>query len=128
ALIAIVKDLLIYVTVIGAVIYIPSKIGGFGHIFDVASNALPKKKGPTGAPGALVPGIAKAQTAYATLALGSALALFLYPHAVTGVLSSQSANTVRRNAAILPAYSFVLGLLALMGYMVIAAGIKPSGP
>jgi SSS family solute:Na+ symporter len=126
ALIAVVKDLLIYTTVIVAIIYIPSKIGGFGHIFDSASSALPHKKSPTGAPGSLIPGIPKAQTAYATLAFGSALALFLYPHAITGVLSSKSANTVRRNAAILPAYSFVLGLLALMGYMVIAAGIKPS--
>src|SRR4051795_9424588 len=34
ALIALVKDTLIYVTVIVAVIYIPSKLGGFGHIFD----------------------------------------------------------------------------------------------
>src|ERR671937_2772957 len=103
ALIAVVKDLLIYTTVIVAIIYIPSKIGGFGHIFDSASSALPHKKSPTGAPGSLIPGIPKAQTAYATLAFGSALALFLYPHAITGVLSSQSANTVRRNAAILPA-------------------------
>ena len=43
--------------------------------------------------------------AYATLALGSALALFMYPHSITGVLSTQSRNVIRRNAAILPAYS-----------------------
>ena len=36
-------------------------------------------------------------------------------------------NTVRRNAAILPAYSFVLGLLALLGWVAIAAGTKPIG-
>jgi SSS family solute:Na+ symporter len=42
------------------------------------------------------------------------------------VLSSKSANTVRRNSAILPAYSFVLGLLALFGFCAIAAGIKPK--
>src|SRR5256714_12174303 len=36
ALIALVKDALIYITVIVAVIYIPSKLGGFGHIFDSA--------------------------------------------------------------------------------------------
>jgi SSS family solute:Na+ symporter len=56
------------------------------------------------------------------------MALFLYPHALTGALSSQTANTVRRNAAILPAYSLVLGLIALLGYMAIAAGIQPASP
>ena len=39
-------------------------------------------------PGALVPGTPDARTAYATLALGSAMALFLYPHALTGALGS----------------------------------------
>ena len=56
------------------------------------------------------------------------MALFLYPHALTGALSSKSANTVRRNAALLPAYSLVLGLIALLGYMAIAAGIQPANP
>jgi SSS family solute:Na+ symporter len=65
--------------------------------------------------------------AYATLGLGSALALFMYPHSVTATLSSGSRNTIRRNAAILPAYSFVLGLLALLGWVAIAAGTKPLG-
>src|SRR5207245_7309728 len=64
-------------------------------------------------------------TAYATLALGSALALFLYPHSLTGVLSSSSQKVVKRNAAFLPLYSLMLGLLALLGYIAIAAKIKP---
>jgi SSS family solute:Na+ symporter len=62
--------------------------------------------------------------AYATLALGSALALFLYPHSLTGVLSSNSGKTVKRNAALLPLYSLLLGLLALLGFMAIAANVK----
>jgi SSS family solute:Na+ symporter len=124
ALIAIVKDTLIYVTIIVAVIYIPSKIGGFGAMFDAAEKALPTRAKP----GALIPGVADAQVAYATLAFGSALALFLYPHAITAVLSAKSAQTVRRNTALLPAYSFLLGLIALLGYMAIARGINPSNP
>ena len=67
-----------------------------------------------------------AYSAYATLALGSALALFLYPHAITGILSSSSGNVIRRNAALLPAYSFMLGLIALLGYMAIAAGVDKA--
>jgi SSS family solute:Na+ symporter len=124
ALIAVVKDTLIYVTIIVAVIYIPSKIGGFGAMFDAAEKALPTRPKP----GALIPGVADAQIAYATLAFGSALALFLYPHAITAVLSAKSAQTVRRNTALLPAYSFLLGLIALLGYMAIARGINPSNP
>jgi SSS family solute:Na+ symporter len=51
----------------------------------------------------------------------------MYPHSVTATLSSESRKTIRRNASILPAYSFVLGLLALLGWVAIAAGTKPVG-
>ena len=60
---------------------------------------------------------------YTTLALGSAVALMLYPHTATAILSASSANTIRRNAAMLPAYSFLLGLIALLGYAALSAGI-----
>lgn len=119
AMIAVVKDLMIYITIIAAVIIIPAKLGGFGHIFQTAAQALPAKKG------ALIIS-PKAFSAYSTLALGSALALFLYPHSVTGVLSSSSRNVIKRNAALLPAYSFVLGFIALLGYMAIAANVHPK--
>lgn len=124
AAIAVVKDVLIYVTVIAAVVIIPAKLGGWGHIFHAAATALPLRKP---APGALILG-PKAYTAFTTLALGSAFALFLYPHSVTGVLSSSSRQVIKRNAALLPAYSFVLGLIALLGYMAIAAGLHPKTP
>jgi solute:Na+ symporter, SSS family len=124
ALIAVVKDVMIWIVIVVALIVIPSKLGGFDAIFDAAREALPQKE----TPGALVPGTADAQVAYLTLALGSAMALFLYPHALTGVLSARSANVVRRNAAILPLYSFVLGLIALLGLMAIAAGVAPDDP
>ena len=61
--------------------------------------------------------------AYATLALGSAPALFLYPHSLTAILSANSGRAIRRNAAMLPGYSLMLGLLALVGFFVIAARI-----
>jgi solute:Na+ symporter, SSS family len=127
ALIAFVKDVLIYVTVLVAVIYIPSKLGGYGHIFDVAQKVIPTHAKPD-TPAAFIPQTTAGQTSYATLIVGSALALFLYPHAITGVLSSRSAQVVRRNTALLPAYTFLLGMIALLGYMTIAAGIKPSEP
>ena len=117
AMIAIVKDLLLYVTVLTAIIVIPAELGGYGKIF-ASINPKSLLLGPaTGA--SLGP-----QAAYATLALGSTLALFLYPHAVTGLLSSSSRHVVRRNAVVLPLYSFALGLIALLGYMAVAAGVK----
>jgi SSS family solute:Na+ symporter len=69
------------------------------------------------------PNTTGAYSAYATLALGSALALFLYPHSMTGILAASSGHAVRRNAALLPGYSFMLGLLALVGFFAVAAGV-----
>lgn len=119
AVIAIVKDMMLYIMVLAAIIIIPIKLGGYTRVFEIANQAL-----ATHAPAAsifLKPG---QFLGYSTLAIGSALALMLYPHTATAVLSASSANVVRRNAAMLPAYSFLLGLIALLGYLAIAAGIK----
>jgi len=56
--------------------------------------------------------------------MGSALALFLYPHSMTATLSSSGPNTLRKNMILLPAYSVLLGLIALLGFMALAAGVK----
>lgn len=116
AAIALVKDTLIYITVAAAIIVIPQALGGFGRIFSSVPHArlllAPAAGGDLGA-----------QAGYATLALGSALALFLYPHALTGVLSASSRHVIRRNAVILPAYSLTLGLIALLGTMALAARV-----
>jgi SSS family solute:Na+ symporter len=126
ALIAFVKDTLIYVVVIVAIIYIPHKLGGWGAIFDAADKKFAATPPPPAGPadGTLLSD--PARLGYSTLALGSAMALFLYPHSITGLLASRSRDTIKRNMAALPAYSFVLGLLALLGYMAIAAGVKPT--
>ncbi len=43
---------------------------------------------------------------------------------MTGILSASSGQAIRRNAALLPGYSFMLGLLALIGFFAIAAGVE----
>jgi solute:Na+ symporter, SSS family len=121
ALIAFVKDGLIYLVIIVAVIVIPYKLGGWDAIFGAAEKKFAASPNP--ADGVVLAGPAQLQ--YATLAFGSALALFLYPHSVTAVLASRDRNVIKRNMAALPAYSFILGLLALLGYMAIKAGIVP---
>ncbi|GAA2659621.1 monocarboxylate uptake permease MctP [Streptomyces lunalinharesii] len=126
ALIAFVKDGLIYLVIAVAIIYIPIKLGGFGEIFHAAGKTL-AQHGPTGKPRGELASGPNAQWAYATLALGSALALFMYPHSITATLSSRSRNVIRRNTTILPLYSLMLGLLALLGFMAIKAGTDTRG-
>src|SRR6202047_3261148 len=123
AMIAFVKDILIYVAVIAAVLVIPVELGGYGPVFEAAAKVFEAKGGPSGLilkPGQMLP--------FAALALGSALALFMYPHSVTGILSSSSARTIRWNAILLPAYTVLLGLVALLGYMAIADNVQVANP
>jgi SSS family solute:Na+ symporter len=122
ALIAFVKDIMIYIVVLAAVALVPTKLGGYGAIFTAADEAF-KAKGSGGillSPSQYLP--------YASLALGSALAAFMYPHTLTGIFASRSANTIRKNAILLPAYTLLLGLLALLGYMGIAAHLQLASP
>jgi SSS family solute:Na+ symporter len=122
ALIAFVKDTLIYIVILVAVLYLPHVLGGWGQIFDAANAKFTAaKRGNL----VIAPG---GQLQYITLAFGSALALFLYPHSVTGVLASKSRDVIKRNMAALPAYSLLLGLIALLGYMAIAAKDHGVGP
>lgn len=123
ALISLVKDAMIYTVVIAAVTVIPSLLGGYGEVFRQAGREL----AATSPPGHLILPAA-GYGAYATLAFGSALAAFIYPHTVTGILSSSSGHVIKRNAVFLPAYTFLLGLIALLGLMALAAGIHPATP
>lgn len=121
AMIAIVKDICIWIVVVVAIIYIPMKLGGFGNIFAaVHARAI--------APHSTFHDVLRPAdySMYGSLALGSALALFLYPHTLTGIFSTNSRKVVRRNAALLPAYTILIALICLLGYTAIAAGIEPS--
>ena len=121
AVIAVVKDICIWLVVLVAIIYIPFKLGGMGKVFEAVQ--LKAQQHPTTFHMSLQP---SEYSPYVSLAIGSALALFLYPHALTGVLSTNSRKVIRRNAVLLTAYTLLLGLIALLGYVAIAAGIQPS--
>jgi SSS family solute:Na+ symporter len=133
ALIAFVKDTLVYVMIIVAVFYIPTRIGGWSHIFAAGEAHMkainPVTKKPNGV---FIPTTGNSQLAFSTLALGSALALMVYPHAVTAVLSTRRRDIIKRNMALLPLYSLMLGFVALLGYMALAdkttvASVKKAG-
>ena len=132
AMISFVKDTLVYVTVIVAILYIPARIGGWGHIFSASAAHLKTINPDTGKPRGSLVETPAGEWAFATLALGSALALFMYPHIITGVLATKRRDVVRRNLGALPAYTLVLGLIALFGYMALAtpavtSGVKAAG-
>ncbi len=103
---AVFKDILIWITVVVTIVVTLVTIGGFQTAFSKvpAYATLPPK---------LLPG-------YMTLVLGSALALYLYPHAVNGVLSAESKHKLRVSTSLLPLYGLGLALLALFGILVYA--------
>jgi len=132
-LIAFVKDTLVYLMIIVAVFYIPARLGGWGHIFSVGEAHMsainPKTSKPTGV---FIPTSGQSQLAFATLALGSACALFCYPHAITATLATKRRDVIKRNMSLLPIYSIMLGFIALLGYMALAdkptvASVKAAG-
>jgi solute:Na+ symporter, SSS family len=136
ALIAFVKDTLIYVFVLVAVFYIPTRLGGWSSIFHVAQTHFATISPATKKPlGSFIPpsgSIGSTRFDFASLALGSAVALFLYPHAITGTLAAKRRSAVKRNMIYLPLYSVLLALIALFGYMAIAdpvtaANVKKTG-
>ena len=128
ALIAFVKDTLIYIVIAVAIIYIPIKLGGFDDIFAAA-------EAKHGARPTRPPASRRRVHPAATRATGPTRrwrSARRWRCSCTRTRSrrrcpSTAANVIRRNTTILPLYSLMLGLLALLGFMAIAAGIKRSG-
>jgi SSS family solute:Na+ symporter len=136
AAIAFIKDTLIYVFVLVAVFYIPTRLGGWGHIFGASQAHFaainPATKAPNGTFIPTTKSTGSTQFDFATLALGSAMALFVYPHIITGTLAAKGRGIIKRNMSLLPTYAVLLGLIALFGYMAVAdpvtaANVKKSG-
>ena len=138
SLIAFIKDALVYVFVLVAVFYIPTRLGGWSHIFGHAQTHFATINPATSKPfGSFLPlssstSVGSTQFDFATLAFGSALALFLYPHTITGSLATKRRAIVKRNLSFQPAYAILLGLIALFGYMALAdpataARVKKAG-
>ncbi len=100
---AVMKDVLIFITVIAVIVVVASK-GDIAGAFAAhpAAVTLPSKL----------------YNAYGSLFVMSALALYLYPHAVNGVLSAQNKKILRRSTAILPLYGLGLAGLALFGVII----------
>lgn len=100
---AVFKDAIIFLTVIAVIVVVATS----GDI----SKAFAAK--PTFA--TLSP---KFYNAYWSLFVMSALALYLYPHAINGIQGAQNVKSLRRSTALLPLYGVGLAGLALFGVFV----------
>mgnify|MGYP001772772224 FL=1 len=118
ALGAVFKDVLVWIGVISLIVIVPTAIGGFSGAFQAAA----QHKLPTGTY-TLSPILANA---YLSTALGSAFALYLYPHAVNGSLSADSRKSLRYSTAFLPIYGIGLAILAMLGILVYKAQAAQS--
>ncbi|MCF6521807.1 sodium:solute symporter [Streptomyces sp. JJ36] len=117
------KGVVIFSSVLAAVVFVLVQLGGPGRMFADATDRLVELGGSASL--SLEPA---QHGAYATLAVGSALALFMYPHVSTAALAADSRDTLRRVSVMLPAWTAVLGLFALLGIAALAVGIRtPAG-
>ncbi|WML43022.1 sodium:solute symporter [Neobacillus sp. PS3-40] len=119
---AILKDILVWVIMLYMVISIPIiHFGSWGHMMQTTVDKAPQMLTlPTSGP--------KGMLWFSTAALISALALFMWPHTVTGTLSSKSGESLRKNAIILPFYNIVLMLVTFLGitaFLVVPKGTDP---
>jgi SSS family solute:Na+ symporter len=115
------KDIMIGIVVLVGWLVILPQLGGLNHVLAaVHQKAL---QHPATFSDSLSPSM---YGSYATLILGSTLALLLYPHLLTTFCSVNSHKVLKRNAILLFPCTVVIGMVALFGYMAIAAGISPS--
>lgn len=120
--IALFKGALVFGAAIGVTVAALTGLGGPAVIFGNAEPMLPPR---TGAGLLLAPSL---QSAFASLALGSALALPMYPHVLTTTFAASGEDALRRAAIGLPAWTGVLGLFGFLGIAALAAGIHtPPG-
>ncbi len=120
--VAVVKGVLIFAATGVLAAAVLHRAGGAQALFDGAATAF------TGSPGTslVLPG--QLSGAYVTLALGSAVALLLYPHVLLPSFAARDAGVLRRNAVGLLAWSALLGVLALGGLAALSAGVQvPPG-
>ncbi|MEU8245879.1 sodium:solute symporter [Nonomuraea sp. NPDC048916] len=120
AVISLMKGAAIFCSALAVSLLVLDRFGGPGPMFDSAERAL-----SSGATSQASLTLDPSQfPVYVTLALGSALALLMYPHVLTAAFAASSPDTLRRAAIALPAWTAVLGVFAMLGVAALAAGIQ----
>lgn len=118
---SVLKALLIGAMLAVLVVLAVTELGPPGRVFALADQRIATDGLTIGVP-------PQGFTAYATLALGSALAQLMYPQVLMVALASRSGHTLRSATNFLPAWSLSLGLSAFLGVAALASGGRtPSG-
>ncbi|MFD5158683.1 sodium:solute symporter [Streptomyces hawaiiensis] len=113
------KAVAVFVSLTAVTWLVLERLGGPGAVFDGAARRL------GGQALLLTPA---QQPAYATLALGSALALLMYPHVLTAGFAADGPRTLRKVSVALPAWTGLLALFGVLGFAALAAGVRaPEG-
>ncbi|WP_141434254.1 sodium:solute symporter [Bacillus sp. 03113] len=116
---AIIKDILVWVIMLYLVFSLPFiHFGGWSPMIDTLIKDSPQlltipTTGPKGVPW------------FITAALTSALALFMWAHATTGVFTAKNQDALRKNAILLPLYNIILILVIFLGF--VAFHVLPEG-
>ncbi|MGI5453704.1 sodium:solute symporter family protein [Streptomyces sp. CA-249302] len=113
------KAVAVFVSLTAVTWLVLERFGGPRPVFDGAAERL-------GSPALLLS--PAQQPAYATLALGSALALLMYPHVLTAGFAADGPRTLRKVSVALPAWTGLLALFGFLGIAALAAGVRaPKG-
>ncbi|MFJ6661190.1 sodium:solute symporter [Streptomyces sp. NPDC091377] len=113
------KAVAVFVSLTAVTWLVLERLGPPGRVFDGAAEKLGDQ--------ALLLSPAQ-QPAYATLALGSALALLMYPHVLTAGFAADGPRTLRKVSVALPAWTALLALFGFLGVAALAAGVPaPEG-
>ncbi|MEV3869722.1 sodium:solute symporter [Streptomyces sp. NPDC049906] len=119
--IAALKGVAVFVSVVLAVWLVLADLGGPRGLFERAARFMEPTPGTGSTALLLAP---HQQAAFASLALGSACSALMYPHLLTAVFAARSPGTLRRVTLALPAWIAVLALFGLLGLAAAAERIR----
>jgi solute:Na+ symporter, SSS family len=114
AWVSVLKDLLMLVAAIAIGIGIPvAHFGSVGAAFAALARARPEHLVMPGATTTL------GHSWYISTVLLTSLGFYMWPHAFGSTFTARSADTLRRNAVVLPIYSLSLSLMYFAGFAVV---------
>jgi SSS family solute:Na+ symporter len=114
AWVSVAKDFLMLIVAVAIGVGIPfAYFGGIGAAFAALARARPEHLVMPGATTSL------GHSWYITTVLLTSLGFYMWPHAFGATFTARSADTLRRNAVVLPIYSLTLSLMFFAGFAVV---------
>lgn len=123
AWVSVVKDVLMVVAAVSIGIGIPAiHFGGIGPMFSALAAAKPAHLTMPGATASL------GHAWYISTVILTSLGFYMWPHAFSATFTARSADTLRRNAVVMPLYTLTLAFIFFAGFaaVLLAPGL-PNG-